>query len=69
MQQSEEICVRDYETMNDVLKYLPKFIEKIYNQQRLHSSLGYKPPAEFEAETLKMKPANRPVQKIWGYAV
>lgn len=29
----------------------------------------YKPPEEFEAEILKLKPAKRPTQKIWGYAV
>jgi hypothetical protein len=31
--------------------------------------LGYKPPSEFECEILKLKPADRPVQKLWGYSV
>lgn len=65
----EEIYFRDYKTMNDVIKNLPKFIDEVYNTKRLHSSLGYKTPEEFEAEILKTTPEKRPVQKLWGWAV
>jgi putative transposase len=65
----EEVYFKDYKTMNDVIKNLPRFIDEVYNTKRLHSSLGYKTPEEFEQEVLKLKPANRPVQKIWGWSV
>lgn len=65
----EEVYFKDYQTMADVIKNLPRFIDEVYNTKRLHSSLGYKTPNEFAEEISKLKPADRPVQKIWGYAV
>jgi len=44
----EEIYMWDYETYGDVIGRLPYFIEEVYNRKRLHSSLGYMPPEEFE---------------------
>ena len=46
---SEEVSLWEYRTMEDVHQRTPYFIEDLYNQKRLHSSLGYRPPSEFEA--------------------
>jgi len=65
----EEIYFKEYKTMRDVIINLPKFIDEVYNKKRLHSSLGYKTPSEFENEVLNINPADRPVLKLWGKAV
>lgn len=44
----EEVYMTEYETMIDVIESVPKFIEEVYNKKRLHSSIGYVPPEEFE---------------------
>lgn len=45
----EEVYLKDYESFADAEANLQAFIEQVYNTKRLHSSLGYLPPAEFEA--------------------
>ena len=44
----EEVYRTEYRDLPDALASIGEFIEKIYNQTRLHSALGYVPPAEFE---------------------
>ena len=44
----EEVYLWQYETFSDVVERIPYFIEQVYNQKRLHSSLDYVPPDEFE---------------------
>jgi transposase InsO family protein len=45
----EEVYLSDYEDYADALRGIEHFIADVYNTKRLHSSLGYLPPAEFEA--------------------
>jgi putative transposase len=44
----EEVYLWDYQTVEDVKKRVPYFLEEVYNQKRLHSALGYCPPDEYE---------------------
>lgn len=44
----EEVYLWNYRTLADVQKRIPFFIQEVYNKKRLHSSLGYTPPDEFE---------------------
>jgi len=45
----EEVYRNEYETMSQARTDISHFLQSVYNQKRLHSSLGYLPPAEFEA--------------------
>jgi putative transposase len=59
---SEEVQLWEYRTMEDVQKRIPYFIEDVYNQKRLHSSIGYQPPCEYEKMWLfRKKVEYRPI--------
>jgi hypothetical protein len=44
----EEIYLNDYRDREHLRSNVEIFIEQYYNRRRLHSSLGYLPPEEFE---------------------
>jgi putative transposase len=44
----EEVYRSEYRNLADAYAQISEFLERVYNQRRLHSALGYVPPAEFE---------------------
>ena len=52
----EEVDGRAYRDIRAARQEIGRFIEEVYNRQRLHSALDYRPPVEFEA-TLAPVPA------------
>jgi putative transposase len=45
----EEVFRSEYRDLHEAYHSIREFLEKIYNEKRLHSALGYVPPNEFEA--------------------
>jgi len=44
----EEVYRKEYRTLAEARTAIQIFLEDVYNERRLHSALGYVPPAEFE---------------------
>ena len=56
----EEVDGRAYRDANLARTRIGTFIEEVYNRHRLHSALGYRPPAEFEQLLVQGVPAHAP---------
>ncbi len=51
----EEVYLKEYITFDDAHQNIKQFIEDVFNAKRLHSSIGYRPPNELEAEVLNIR--------------
>jgi putative transposase len=50
----EEVDLSDYEDYHDAYRQIRRFLEDVYMRKRMHSSLNYLTPAEFESHWLSM---------------
>jgi putative transposase len=44
----EEVYLNEYEDLADVARNVTRFIDEVYNSERLHSALGYRSPIDYE---------------------
>jgi transposase InsO family protein len=49
----EEVDLSDYQDYTEALRYMGRFLDEVYMHKRIHSSLGYLTPAEFERQWLQ----------------
>ncbi len=49
---SERVCHRVYQSRAEARRDIFEYVEVFYNRTRLHSTLGYSSPAQFESTAL-----------------
>ena len=49
----EEVYLFEYEDFAEAKRRVGQFLDRVYNEKRLHSALGYLPPVEYEQSVLE----------------
>lgn len=62
----EEVYRNEYRDQAEARASIRQFLEKVYNQKRLHSALGYLPPVEFEANLAAQAPKDAASRQLFS---
>jgi transposase InsO family protein len=67
----EEVDGRRYRNFDQARSSIASFIEKVYNQQRLHSALDYRSPVEFETDLKNeiLRRLEKKAARVWVDAI
>jgi transposase InsO family protein len=57
----EEVDLSEYEDYTDAVRQLGRFLDEVYMHKRIHSSLGYLTPVEFEQQWLTSQTGQPPI--------
>ena len=60
----EEVDLSEYEDFSDAPGGLGRFLDDVYNRKRIHSSLGYLTPAEFEQQWISMQRSQESIDTL-----
>jgi len=66
---NEEVYLWEYKTIEDAKRRICHFVKDVYNEKRLHSSLGYRPPNEFEKLLMENQKPSVPCQSVLTQSV
>ena len=60
----EEVELTEYEDFGDALRQFGRFLDEVYDPKRIHSSLGYLTPSEFEQQWISTQGSERSVDPL-----
>lgn len=59
----EEVDLSDYRNFTEAYQQIERFLEDVYTKKRIHSSLGYLTPEEYEQNWMKRQKEKRDIRK------